>query len=274
MSSGVDRPEEQLARAIMGEVTGAHVILTDDSHAPAGTVDARLDYPDGRTGALEISRLVFESELEAESRIAALGGRLQMPGRWKWVVSISHARELARIQKVYAKAVLTCGSHNVASPSELPTAVVEADRDLEWLSTRSTSRLCGIQLPEGAQDMSGFIDLNYQPADPYRGYPGPDGIVSELNAALGGNTLARRVTKLLRADGDERHLFLHVAVSGLDEYSYARLIANASVPQSVVPLSGDPDLPEPISHFWLYTGWFNRVSRWTRGQGWDHPQLH
>ncbi len=196
-----------------------------------------------------------------------------MPGHWKWIVSISDPRELTRILEVYTQAVLTCEAHNAASISDLPAAVIEADRELTWLATQSTSQLYGIQLPEGAQDISGFIDLNYQPAEPYRRYPGPDAIISEVNAALGGKTLARRVTKLLKADGDERHLFLHVSVSGLDEYSHARLVLSASAPQEVVPRSGDPELPEPISHLWLYTGWFNRVSRWTRGQGWDHPQL-
>jgi hypothetical protein len=272
MSSGADRHEEQVARKIMSEMTGARVSLTDHPGAPDGTVDARLDYSDGRMGALEISRLGLTSEYAAEVRIRALDGRLPMPGRWKWIVSIADARELERVRQIYAKAVLNCEAHNVATISELPAAIIEADRDLAWLSTRSTSRLFGIQLPEGAQDTSGFVDLNYQPTELDRRFSGPDEIVSEVNAALAEKTLAKRVAKLLRADGDERHLFLHVAVSGLDEYSYARLIASANTLAHFVPLSGDPDLPEPISHLWLHIGCFDRLSRWTRDQGWDHPQ--
>lgn len=277
MSSGADRSEEQVARAVVGQLTGAVVVRTDDRGAPAGTVDAQLEYSDGRTGALEISTLGLADEFAAESRIEKLGGQLPMPGRWKWVVRVSDPRELKRMQAIYASVILTCEAHNVASIGGLPREVVDADKDLQWLSTRSSSDLFGIQIPEGAQDTSGFIDLVYRPIGTY-GSPGPDQILSTVNASLARKPLARRVTKLAKAEAEERHLFLHVAVSGLDEYSYARLMLHAATlqdvrPQAILPLRGDPDLPEPISHLWLYTGWFNTVSRWTRGQGWDHLQV-
>jgi hypothetical protein len=272
VSSGVDRPEEQFARTVVGNVTGAVVVRTDHRHASARTVDARLQYPDGRTGALEISTLGLAAEFAAGKRIAAIDGRLPMPGRWKWIVRASDPWELTRIRALYAKAVLICEAHNVTSVDDLPPAVVGGDADLTWLSTKSPSRLSGIRLPDGAQDQSDFIDLIYQPAETER-HSGPDQIVSEVNAALAKETLAKRVAKLTQAEGDQRHLFLRVAESGLEEYSYARLTMCAIAPQHVAPLQGEPDLPGTVSHLWLHAGFGQHVTRWTRDQGWDHPSF-
>lgn len=270
MSSGVDRRDEQFARAVVARVTGATVTRTDDKHAPAGTVDGRLDYPDGRTGALEISTLGLPSEFELEARIKRLDGKLPMPGRWKWVVRVADPNELPRIQGIYAKAILTCEAHGVTKVDDLPTLVVSADADLAWLWAESTSSLFGIKLPDGAQDSSGYIDLSYRPV--IAGWQsGPDQVVAGVNAALTVDPLAKRVTKLLRADGDERHLFLRVTFSGLEESALVRLIVHSMSVETAELLQGDPDLPDGVGYLWLLTGWGQRVSRWTRGSGWDHP---
>ena len=270
MSSGADRRDEQFARAIVGKVTGATVTRTDHKDAPAGTVDARIDYPDGTTGALEISTLGLPSEFDLEARIKKLDGKLPMPGRWKWVIKVANPRELRRILRVYANAIVTCEAHEVSSIDELPSSVVEADPDLEWLWTESTSSLFGIKLPEGAQDVSGYVDLSYHPV--IAGWhTGPDPVVAGVNAALVSEPLSRRVAKLERADGDERHLFLRVTFSGLEESALARLILQSISSEHTEPLTGDPDLPETVDHLWLLTGWGQRVTRWTRGIGWDHP---
>jgi hypothetical protein len=270
MSSGADRRDEQFARAVVGQVTGATVTRTDHKNAPAGTVDGRLDYLDGRTGALEISTLGLPSEFELEARIRNLDSRLPMPGRWKWVVKVADPNELPRILAIYASAILTCEAHGVVRVDDLPGSVVSADPDLEWLWAESTSSLFGIKLPDGAQDSSGYIDLSYQPVIA-AWHSGPDQVVAGVNTALTVDPLARRVAKLVRAGGDERHLFLRVTFSGLEESALVRLIQHSMSLEDAEPLQGDPDLPEAIDYLWLLTGWGQRVTRWTRGEGWDHP---
>lgn len=270
MSSGADRPNERFARAVVSHVTGARVTRTDHRHAPAGTVDARLQLPNGRVGALEISTLGLPGEFELDARIRRLDGRLPMPGRWKWLVKVADPGELPRIQAIYAKAIVTCEAHGVTRVDELPADMVESDTDLWWLSTESTSTLFGIRLPDGAHDTSGYVDLSYQPViAAWRS--APDQIVASVNTALAVEPLAKRVAKLLAADGNERHLFLHVTYSGLEESALVRLIEHAVGLADAEPLQGDPALPDGISHLWLLTGWGQRVTRWTRGVGWDHP---
>lgn len=270
MSSGADRRDERFARAVVERVTGAKVTRTDHRRAPAGTVDGRLDYPDGRTGALEISTLGLPSEFELEARIKRLDGRLPMPGRWKWMVNVADPKELPRIQEIYAKAVRTCEAHDVTSIEELPATALGRDPDLVWLRDESTTRLFGIRLPEGAQDSSGYVDLGYRPV--IAGWrSGPDQIVAGVNAALAIDPLAKRVAKLVRAEGDERHLFLRVTFSGLDEAALARLILHSVAPEEVDAIHGEPDLPAGIGHLWLLTGWGQQVTRWRRDAGWDHP---
>lgn len=270
MSSGADRPDEQFARAVVSQVTGATVTRTDHRHAPAGTVDARLQLPDGRVGVLEISTLGLPGEFELDARIRQLDGRLPMPGRWKWLVKVADPGELPRIQAIYAKVILTCEANGVTRIDELPTDMVDADPDLSWLSMESTSTLFGIRLPDGAHDTSGYVELSYQPViAAWRS--APDQIVSGVNAALTVEPLAKRVAKLLAADGDERHLFLRVTYSGLEESALVRLIEHAVGVADAEPLVGDPALPDGISHLWLLTGWGERVTRWTRSVGWEHP---
>ena len=272
MSSGAEKPDELIARVVVQQVTGAKVTRTDVPHAPAGTVDARLTYPGGRTGALEISTLGRLSQFKLEARINGLDGRLPMPGRWKWLISMSEPRELPRIKAIYAKTILACEERDVVAVRDLPVAVVKADADLTWLRYKSTSEFFGIRLPPGAQDTSGHVDLVYRPV--MAGWQSaPDQIVAGLNAALATNPLAKRVAKLAGADGDERHLFLRVAFSGLDEPAFVRLLQHSVAPEDVEALSGDPDLPAEIDHLWLLTGWGQRVTRWRRATGWDHPHF-
>lgn len=195
-----------------------------------------------------------------------------MPGRWKWMITISEPRELPRILAIYAKAILACEAHDVAAVRELPTTVVSCDADLTWLRIKSTSTLFGIKLPPGAQDISGHVDLAYRPV--IAGWQSaPDQIVAGLNAVLAVNPLAKRVAKLLRTEDDERHLFLRVTFSGLDEPALVRLLQYSVAPDDVEPLRGDPDLPLGIDHLWLLTGWGQRVTRWRRDAGWDHPHF-
>jgi hypothetical protein len=219
---------------------------------------------------LEISTLGLPREFELVARIRRLDGRLPMPGRWKWIVKVAEPGELARIQAVYAKVIMACEAHGVTRVDDLPADTVDADDDLSWLSTESTSTLFGIRLPDGAQDRSGYIDLSFQPViAAWRS--GPDQIVKAVSAALVEGPLAKRVAKLLATEGAERHLFLRVSYSGLPEPALIRLIEHATSLTDAVPLEGDPALPHGISHLWLLTGWGRRVTRWTRGAGWDHP---
>lgn len=270
MSSGIDKVEEKFARAVVGQVMGANVSRADDRHAPAGTVDGRLEYSSGRVGALEISTLGLPHEFEAAMRIEKLGGRPPMPGRWKWVITITNPDDIRRILRIYEKVISVCEEHDAVRIEELPASVVGGDRDLTWLWEKSSSSFFGIELPAGAQDLSGYIDLRYRPA--VVGWlSGPDQIVVGVNAALAVDPLAKRVAKLARAAGDERHLFLRVASSGLEETAFVRLMQHSMAPSDAGLLEGEPDLPEGIDYLWLLTGWGQRVSRWTRGVGWDHP---
>lgn len=259
-----------MARAVVAEVTGATVVRTDTHDSPPGTVDGWLTYPDGRGGALEVSTLTTSDEFELEGRIRRRGGQLPAPGNWKWVISLRDHRELARIESIYWKAIVLCEEHRVQTPDRLPFDVIDADDDLTWLWSESTTGFFGVMVPEGARDTSRTTDLStgvmvssWEDA--------ALSLADTITGALAVDPLAKRVTKLLRADADERHLFLRVTASGISESNFYNLLQHAIWPDESRPILGDPVAPEGISHLWLLTGWGQKVTRWTRGKGWDHP---
>lgn len=271
MSGGNDRDDEARARQIVARVTGAQVSATDVRGAPPRTVDARLDYDDGRTGWMEVTSLGEEWEYRLAARLAQDNNRWPMPGRWAWVITFEHPRELRRIRRIYEKVILLCEAHTVGTIGQLPAALLDDDEDLEWLYVESSTRFFGVVLPPGARDESGFITVNMEASVSNWGR-GRGAVVESLNAALEKELLASHLEKLQASDGDERHLFLHVTQGGLGEGAYYELIHHELGQPESKPLEDPPILPTEVTHLWMRTGWGKRVTRWSRDSGWDHPR--
>jgi len=271
MSGGHDRDDEARARQIVAHVTGARVYATDLHGAPPRTLDARLEYDDGRTGWMEVTSVGHEWEYRLAAQLAHDNNRWPMPGRWAWIITFEHPRELRRIRRIYDKVVLLCEAHDVGTIDRLPEYLVDEDPDLEWLFTDSSTQFFGVVLPPGARDESGFIRVNMASNVSSWGR-GRGAIVESLNIALQQPLLATHIDKLKVADGDERHLFLHVTQEGLGEGAYYELIHHELGEPESLPPTHPPALPDEVTHLWMFTGWGKRVTSWTRDTGWTHPR--
>jgi len=271
MSGGRDRNDEVIARRIVERVTGARIFRTDIAGAPQRSLDARLEYDDGRTGWMEVTSLGREWEYRLAAQLSGEQGRWPKPGRWSWIIQLDHPSELKRIRKIYARAIELCEEHGVGTVDQLPLAVIETDADLEWLWAESTASLFGVALPPGVSDASTYVRVSMNSSVSNWGR-GNGGLVEELNHELHRQPLSAHIDKLQIASGDERHLFLHATQGGLGEGAFYDLIQFELDSPEASPLSITPELPTAITHLWLHSGWGKRVTRWVRGSGWDHPR--
>ena len=272
MSSGAETVVEKMARTIVAEVTGAKVVRSDHPKAPAGSVDGQLIYTDGRFGALEVSTLGTQTEFELEGRLNRRGGHLPAPGDWKWIISLRDPSELDRIESIYSKVVLACEKHRVRGPEFLPSDLVLEDPDLTWLCVESTSEFFGVVIPVGAKDKSGTVNIGAFIA--ISSWASSElGLSAKLSQALTTDPLAKRTAKLIRVNVDERHLFLRVTPNGIAQSDFYNLVQHSVWPSEGREIVDSPRVPEGIDHIWLFTGWGQRVTRWRRGAGWDHPSF-
>lgn len=210
---GLD-PEEQTACLIAERALGA-TATANDVPPKQGEVDAFLDYPDGRRGAFEVTKLATDGgdSLQLESLLERDGHGWPLPGKWWWTIKVGHPRDLLRLPDIYAKIILDCESAGVREPRRLPLAAI--DDDVRWLVEESSVRMQGypdVLAADGHRTRRATIDR-------FSTWGGSEENYSQLDEALSTafNTtnIQRHLVKLRRTEADERHLFLILGVYDL-----------------------------------------------------------
>lgn len=258
---GLDRAE-RLACRVAERVTGA-TARAWDIEGRNGAVDAFLDYPDGRTGALEVTRVATDpTALQLDNLLGQEGFEWPLPGAWWWTVSIEDVRDLPRIRRCFEKVVLLCEAANVTGPNALFVDDVDnPDEDVRWLVEDSSVVLWGhpdVPAVEGSKIRKAMVT----PAgDGGMVDDSLSGLNSALQAAFTADHLLRRVKKLCRTPADERHLFVIVHQSDLRFEVTSALMFGTAVPE------GPAWRPTGISHLWLAPAFSNRILIGSRS-GW------
>jgi hypothetical protein len=252
------KKEERLACRVAERVTGARARAWGIPGVKGrdGAVDAFLDYPNGLTGAFEITRIASGPEaLQLENLLGQDRFEWPLPGRWWWNVWISNVRDRPRLKECFEKVILLCEAAGVTCPERLGvTNNGHLDDDMLWLVEESSVSLQGypdVPAVEGDRVRKALVT----PA-------GDGGMVDDsltgLNDALAATFserghLPNHVAKLVRTPADEKHLFLIVHETALRFGVTSALMFGTTVPE------GPSWLPAGISHLWLAPEFSKRV---------------
>ncbi len=95
--------------------------------------------------------------------------------------------------------------------------------------------------------------------------PSLEGLPEAVTRLLTVPSVARRAAKVAAvADVDERHLVVEIGEGGLP----GALAVDLAAPGALLP-SGDPVVPEGLTHLWLTAGWAGSpLVGWARRGGW------
>jgi hypothetical protein len=240
---GLD-PDEQIASLIAERALGA-IATAYDVPPRQGVVDALLDYPDGRSGAFEVTQLATDggASLQLDSLLKQDGFGLPLPGKWWWTIKIGHPRDRPRLRSIFAKTALLCESVRVTDPRYLPLA--EVDADVRWLVEESSVQMEGypdVSATDGARVRRAMITQPFV-------WGGEDETFTLLDEALSTAFdiphIQDHVAKLRRTQADERHLFLVVDMYDLPFSLFGALGFADALP------AGVPALPQGLTHLWL-----------------------
>jgi hypothetical protein len=257
------RHDERWAGHVVAAVTGAEALPHDVGGAQSA-VDITLHYPDGRTGALEVTSHAGSGVKQRDAILADTDHKWTNPGRWGWGIRVGPAVRLNDLRERYGRIITICELHGVTSPELIPWDVQAGDPDLRWL----------IDHPEVS--IVGTADLA-DPDNPGPVYVMPDlegGFIDEaidgLNAAvedlLAVPHIAGHIPKLLAHQADEHHLFVITEAGSLPGSLWITLMAEVTAPPPA-----PPRLPDGLTHLWVTTGYGPSLLCATP-DGWtDHP---
>lgn len=249
--------EQEQAACVIAERSLGVVAEPWDRNGLQGVPDARLHLADGRTAAFEVTELVLQSAKHTEALLARDGHTWPTPGKWSWTINVGSPRDLPRLREAYTQVILICESVGVQYPTQIAWGP-EADENVRWLVQESSCSMTGhpevrdpyvMVVPEAG---GGVVDTN----------------LAGLNEALAESFsqqshIVPHFEKLERADADERHLFVPVHHTGVnDSVSLGLMFDNDALPADA------PPVPEYIDALWLAPQFSKRVLLWTRNEGW------
>ncbi|WP_438854244.1 hypothetical protein [Agromyces sp. M3QZ16-3] len=255
---------EQWAFAVLSDVLDADVEAADITPAPAGTVDGRLLYRDGREGAVEVTELVTTESRRLDALLRQRGRKLDPVGTWDWSIVIDDARELPALVEHYPEVLTTMEHLGVDQLHKLPLELTIERPALRWAMETSTVQFTPFGRTHGAG--SGRIHLSRGATAVWAADSDPIG-EAVRDAVASHDLIARKLSKLLPVEADERHLFLVVGQGGLTDAAYLELAMPERTPWT------DPQAPDRLTHLWVTSGFGHEVLCWERGAGWEARRL-
>ncbi len=256
------RDDELWAQAcIQHALPGCSVEQHDDGSRP-GMYDLKIVYPDGSTGAVEVTAAADAPRVDLWREVrkrAMLRQESSLAGGWLVrILPSARARELDR---------------------QLPGLLQELEREgrrVIWGARASGDQLearagrLGIaEAHQSATDRPGSIYVMPPegPREQMGGYAplSGDPLAVWLGEWLADPRRSDNVRKLLASGADERHVF--VLVPGFTQAPFAviDLLISPDAPMPVIP----PALPGGIAHVWTMSNWDSGDGfRWSPKAGW------
>lgn len=257
------RDEEAACFEVFRRVTGFAVTPHDHSGRQAA-VDGMVEYPDGRTAAVEVTSLAADGRQQLESLLAADSFKWTCQASWRWLVSIGDPADVPRAKRILHKVVTSCEAQGASRPEQLDWRTRDADEDLTWAADGSVI-FHGIPTQAPPRDDAGQAVVYVHPS-PIGGFIDEtlETFDRDLCAILNRETVVRRAHKVGGAEADERHLMivLHATASSMSLFDAFINGADA------LPPSPPSCLSERVTHLWLVPTYGRRVLVWT-GMQWQ-----
>jgi len=239
-----DRPEERWAQATLQVALKEAVVEQYDDGSRPGMHDLRIRYPDGRTGAAEVTRGVH-SDATALWRIIGNPGRWIDPSiRGGWAVSVRPAARGKLLR-----------NHLPALLRDLEAdGITGADDSGSDQISRALRRLGIEDVHQSGTDFPGSIyPVMSLPSDQTGGWVPVTG--EPLAVWLREWILAPRrsdnLAKLWHSGAEERHLFIVVDGFGDVPFEVTDLLIRDDAPLPGAELV----LPPELTHVWVMSTW-------------------
>lgn len=255
MSAFSDRAERIVAH-LVGHSTAASVVA-HDIDGRQGVVDFLIRWPDGATGALEVTLIVEHASIEWQALAAVEGWRWPATSSWDFRASeVSFRYKSTR--RLVLQAVELCDLWSVDVPRDLPQEALVAEPALRRLSREDLGSLSRAAFSPGvtvyARGAAEFIES------------APSDFSKVIETWHGQPHMASHVAKLVEApEVSARHLFL----VAMDDVLPIRFFTD------------DFDLPatppigfEAVDVLWVWSNFWHRFLRYQdREWTWmDFPQ--
>lgn len=246
---------------IRAALPGCSVKLHDDGSRPS-MYDLRIAYPDGTTGAVEVTA-------------AADAPRT---GMWQEVRKRSLIRQEPSLAGGWLVRILTAAQARDLD-KHLPNLLrnlEQAGRKVIWGNRSSTDELSAragnlriIEALQSPTDRPGSIYIIPPEGSPDQmgGYSPPTGdpLAEWLGEWLPDPKRADNIHKLVSADVDERHIFVVIPSFPSVPFAVNDLLIAPGAPLPTIP----PDLPAGMTHVWTMSIWDSGDGfRWSPDGGW------
>ena len=235
------------AASIVARMTGARVVLQDDNRGAEGKPDLLIEYPDGRTGVIEVvtdidpgrAAVIQAARVDHRRHAGRLAsGPFTVPGLARlWWVGLRHANGLGAI-RARARDLLGNADNEMTAHEH-----AIAPDGAEW--EQKLWRLGVTDLIRGPSREPGEVWL----LPPPTGGPvyGDEPVFLEwVRAFLDDEKRADVRAKLERGSYDERHCF--IACSESTDWTVNGHLGEGT---EWIP-ANPPELPPPITHVWLF----------------------
>src|SRR6185369_4405865 len=100
--------EEERAACLVAERCLGVTAEAWDVGGRVGAVDAMLHFPDGRTGALEVTTVAGEGALQTANLLARDENSWPTSGVWCWTINVGSPRDLPQLRSCYQRIILAC----------------------------------------------------------------------------------------------------------------------------------------------------------------------
>lgn len=240
---------EEMAFTLVPDFLGGGVRLEPYDHSGRqGVPDALLHYPDGRTGALEVTSHAPDGHQQLGKLLSTEYVTLPNPGQWTWDASVGHPRDLLGLPDRVARIITLSEQHGVWHPNH--AYELRHDPDIAWLMGSSVELFGYPSVPKMDGDRERLL---------YVMPPGGGGMVDEelhrfadvMNGVLAHRNVVRHAEKVARHGASEAHLFIAITPGNEDdEFGVWYAVAF----RDVLPPTA-PALPDGVTHLWLAVLW-------------------
>jgi hypothetical protein len=134
--------EEEIAACLVAERCLGVTAEAWDVDGRVGAVDAMLHFPDGRTGAFEVTTLAGDGALQTANLLARDENTWPTSGDWCWTINVGSPRDLPRLRASYQRIILACEAAGTPFPTHIAWGA-GADDDVRWLVQDSSCSMLG-----------------------------------------------------------------------------------------------------------------------------------